>query len=88
MRGHPPLATVAATTALLACTSCSGTSEPALVADHPPAEPLTAFLERHRADPSSYPREQVVADHHTQPLVCAVNHRSAWDRETSFGGRV
>ncbi|MBR7839485.1 hypothetical protein KDL01_39885 [Actinospica durhamensis] len=56
-----------------------------LLADHPPAQPLTAFLARHNADPEGYPREQAVADHHTQPLVRALNHRSAWDRYPNLG---
>lgn len=56
-----------------------------LVADHPPAQPLTAFLARHDADPEGYPREQAVADHHAQPLVSALNHRSVWDRYPSLG---
>jgi hypothetical protein len=56
-----------------------------LVADHPPAEPLTVFLERHRANPDGYPREQAVADHHAQPLVRALNRTSAWDRYPNLG---
>ncbi|GAA1972380.1 hypothetical protein [Catenulispora subtropica] len=56
-----------------------------LVADHPPAHPLTEFLARHAADPDIYPREQAVADHHTQPLVQALNHGSAWDRYPNLG---
>jgi hypothetical protein len=56
-----------------------------LVADHPPAEPLTVFLERHRANPGGYPRDQAVADHHAQPLVRALNHRSAWEHYPSLG---
>lgn len=56
-----------------------------LVADHPPAEPLTAFLARHRADPAGYPRARAVADHHGQPLVKALNHRSAWERYPALG---
>lgn len=56
-----------------------------LVADHPPAEPLTAFLQRHYADPAEYPREQAVANHHAQPLVRALSHRSAWERYPSLG---
>jgi hypothetical protein len=56
-----------------------------LVADHPEARPLTSFLARHEANPVSYPREQAVADHHAQPLIQALNHRSAWDRYPSLG---
>lgn len=51
-----------------------------LVADHPPAQPLTAFLARHEANPEAYPREQAVADHHAQPLVRTLSHHSAWER--------
>jgi hypothetical protein len=46
-----------------------------LVAGHPPALPLTAFLARHHADPLGYTREQATADHHRQPLIQALNHR-------------
>ncbi|MFE0458916.1 hypothetical protein ACFW1A_06595 [Kitasatospora sp. NPDC058965] len=56
-----------------------------LVADHPPAEPLTTFLRRHRADTRGYPRGQAVVDHHAQPLVRALNHGSAWDRYPNLG---
>ncbi|MGI5239870.1 hypothetical protein [Dactylosporangium sp. CA-139066] len=56
-----------------------------LVADHPAAQPLTAFLARHEADPEGYPREVAVADHHAQPLVRALNHQSAWERYPSLG---
>jgi hypothetical protein len=56
-----------------------------LVADHPPAEPLTAFLERHHESFGGYPREQAVVDHHAQPLVRALSHRSAWDRYPHLG---
>lgn len=56
-----------------------------LVADHPPARPLTDFLARHAADPDTYPREQAVADHHAQPLIRALNHRSVWDRYPGLG---
>lgn len=56
-----------------------------LVADHPLAEPLSTFLERHRANSESYPREQAVADHHAQPLVSALNHRSTWERYPNLG---
>jgi hypothetical protein len=45
-----------------------------LVAEHPPALPLTAFLSLHDADPSGYTREQATADHHRQPLIQALNH--------------
>jgi hypothetical protein len=55
-----------------------------LQADHPPARPLTAFLARHEADPASYPRERAVAEHHAQPLVRALNQRSAWERYPSL----
>jgi hypothetical protein len=47
-----------------------------LVADHPPALPLTAFLSLHHADPEGYTREQAIADHHSQPLIQALNHRA------------
>jgi hypothetical protein len=56
-----------------------------LVTDHPAAQPLTAFLARHEADPEGYPREQAVADHHAQPLVRALNHQTAWERYPSLG---
>jgi hypothetical protein len=56
-----------------------------LLADHPPAEPLTAFLERHNRSSGGYPLKQAVADHHAQPLVRALNHRSAWDRYPHLG---
>jgi hypothetical protein len=56
-----------------------------LVADHPAAEPLTAFLARHRADPAGYPRERALADHHAQPLVRALNQGSAWQRYPALG---
>lgn len=56
-----------------------------LIADHPPARPLTAFLDRHQADPVAYPREQAVADHHAQPLIRALNHCTAWQRYPSLG---
>ena len=56
-----------------------------LVADHPPAQPLTAFVARHAVDTKGYPREQAVADHHAQPLVRALNHRTAWERYPSLG---
>jgi hypothetical protein len=56
-----------------------------LVADHPPAHPLAAFLRRHLADPVGYPREQAVADHHAQPLVRALNRQSVWERYPSLG---
>ncbi|MFS4095857.1 hypothetical protein [Streptomyces sp. AF1A] len=56
-----------------------------LVADHPSAEPLSAFLARHRANPRGYPREQAVADHHAQPLVRALSHRSARERYPNLG---
>jgi hypothetical protein len=46
-----------------------------LVAGHPPTLPLSAFLARHHADPVGYPREQAIADHHSQPLIRALNHR-------------
>jgi hypothetical protein len=46
-----------------------------LAAGHPPALPLTAFLARHHADPQGYTREQATADHHSQPLIQALNHR-------------
>lgn len=46
-----------------------------LVARHPPALPLSAFLARHNADPQSYTQVQAVADHHRQPLIRALNHR-------------
>lgn len=59
-----------------------------LVADHPPAEPLTAFLARHAADPEGYPRRQAVDDHHAQPLIKALNHRSVFDRYPSLGAWV
>jgi hypothetical protein len=56
-----------------------------LVADHPEARPMTAFLARHEANPVGYPREQAIADHHAQPLIQALNHRTAWDRYPSLG---
>lgn len=56
-----------------------------LLADHPPAKPLTVFLDRHRANPSGYPREQAISDHHAQPLVSALNHHSAWERYPHLG---
>ena len=59
-----------------------------LVEDHPPAEPLTVFLARHAADPEGYPREQAVADHHAQPLIKALNHRSVFERYPSLGAWV
>lgn len=59
-----------------------------LVADHPAAEPLTAFLARHAADPEGYPREQAVADHHAQPLIRALNHQSVFQRYPSLGAWV
>ncbi|WP_030435745.1 hypothetical protein [Actinoplanes subtropicus] len=59
-----------------------------LVADHPGARPLTAFLARHEADPVGYPRERAVADHHAQPLVRALSHSSAWERYPSLGVRM
>jgi hypothetical protein len=46
-----------------------------LVAGHPPALPLSAFLARHHTDPQGYTREQATADHHRQPLIQALNHR-------------
>jgi hypothetical protein len=46
-----------------------------LVARHPPALPLTAFLALHHADPKGYPRELAITDHHRQPLVRALNRR-------------
>jgi hypothetical protein len=48
-----------------------------LVSLNAPAQPLTAFLTRHRADPEGYPRDRAVADHHRQPLIRALNHRPA-----------
>ena len=59
-----------------------------LVADHPAARPLTAFLARHQADPVGYPREQAVADHHAQPLIQALNHITVWDRYPNLGAWV
>ena len=59
-----------------------------LVADHPPAEPLTAFLARHAADPEGYPRKQAVADHHAQPLIKALNHQSVFERYPNLGAWV
>ncbi|SBT40730.1 hypothetical protein [Micromonospora auratinigra] len=56
-----------------------------LVAEHPPARPLTDFLARHEANPEGYPREQAVADHHAQPLILALNHHTAWERYPSLG---
>jgi hypothetical protein len=56
-----------------------------LVADHPPARPLTVFLARHSADPVHYPRDHAVADHHAQPLVRALNNRTAWERYPNLG---
>lgn len=50
-----------------------------LVSLNPPAHPLTVFLARHRADPEGYPREQAVADHHSQPLIRALNARRGDD---------
>jgi hypothetical protein len=50
-----------------------------LVSLNPPAQPLTVFLARHRADPQGYPRERALADHHSQPLIRALNHRPADD---------
>jgi len=37
------------------------------------------------ANSESYPRERTVAEHHTQPLVHALNHRSARERYPSLG---
>ncbi|GAA3453781.1 hypothetical protein [Dactylosporangium matsuzakiense] len=51
-----------------------------LVADHPPARPLTAFLARHEAEPDGYPRETAIADHHAQPLIATLNHQRLWPR--------
>jgi len=56
-----------------------------LLAGHPPARPLTAFLAEHEADPEGYPRERAVAEHHAQPLVRALNHRSARERYPNLG---
>lgn len=44
-----------------------------LVASHPPALPLSAFLARNHADPQGYTREQAIADHHRQPLIRALS---------------
>lgn len=46
-----------------------------LVARHPPALPLSAFLARHDADPQGYTWVQAMTDHHRQPLIRALNHR-------------
>jgi hypothetical protein len=56
-----------------------------LVADHPPAEPLTAFLQRHHTNPAEYSREQAVTEHQAQPLVRALTHHSARKRYPSLG---
>lgn len=50
-----------------------------LVSLNPPAQPLSAFLARHRADPEGYPRERAIADHHSQPLIRALSRRSPDD---------
>jgi hypothetical protein len=55
-----------------------------LAARHPPALPLTAFLARHDADPQGYTQAQAITDHHSQPLIRALNHRPASQYPESY----